>query len=468
MNQQLKLATVAVVCSLMSGHALAALSEADMERLGKDLTPTGATRAGNADNTIPEWKGGVTAPPAGWKPEQGYTDPFANEKPLFTITGANADQFKDRLSPGLLALLRKYPDFRMPVYPAHRTAALPDAAYQVIRTEGPGINMKDGHITGRIYSSVPFPVPVSGEEAIQNHILRHVGGSYEREANWLVVLFNGEVYKGGRADRVVTAANFDPRQGGNLGLALIGAFTAPAMFEGTMHLVHEPIDHVAEQRTAWIYNTGQRRVRRAPDLAYDHFADGTQGLRTADQYQAYNGATDRYNWKLVGKKEMYVPYNTYRIGDKKVKYKDIVDTHTVRSDLMRYELHRVWVVEATLKDGMRHAYGKRTFYLDEDSWMVLGEDVYDTRGNLWRVGVHGLRQNYDALVPWYGVLIWHDLTNGGYLVDNLDNEIKTPIVFGRKAKWADFQPERLNRTRVASDAENPDTGLKVSHNDRTR
>ena len=135
---------------------------------------------------------------------------------------------------------------------------------------------------------------------------------------------------------------------------------------------------------------------------------------------------------------------------------------------MRYELHRVWVVEATLKDGMRHAYGKRTFYLDEDSWMVLGEDVYDTRGNLWRVGVHGLRQNYDALVPWYGVLIWHDLTNGGYLVDNLDNEIKTPIVFGRKSKWADFQPERLNRTRVASDAENPDTGLKVSHNDRTR
>ena len=286
MNQQLKLATVAVVCSLMSGHALAALSEADMERLGKDLTPTGATRAGNADNTIPEWKGGLTAPPAGWKPEQGYTDPFANEKPLFTITGANADQFKDRLSPGLLALLRKHPDFTMPVYPAHRTAALPDAAYQVIRTEGPGINMKDGHITGRIYSSVPFPVPVSGEEAIQNHILRHVGGSYEREANWLVVLFNGEVYKGGRADRVVTAANFDPRQGGNLGLALIGAFTAPAMFEGTMHLVHEPIDHVAEQRTAWIYNTGQRRVRRAPDLAYDHFADGTQGLRTADIAQA--------------------------------------------------------------------------------------------------------------------------------------------------------------------------------------
>ena len=126
MNQQLKLATAAVVCGLIGGYALAALSEADLERLNKDLTPTGATRAGNADNTIPEWKGGLTVPPAGWKPEQGYTDPFGDEKPLFAITGANADQYKDKLSPGLLALLKKYSDFRMPVYPSQRTVALPD------------------------------------------------------------------------------------------------------------------------------------------------------------------------------------------------------------------------------------------------------------------------------------------------------------------------------------------------------
>ena len=468
MNQQLRLAAVAVVGSLISGYALAALSEADVERLNKDLTPTGATRAGNADNTIPEWKGGLKAPPSGWNPEQGYTDPFVNEKPLFTITGANADQYKDKLSPGLLALLKKYPDFRMPVYPSHRTAALPDTAYLVIKAEGPKIDIKDGQITGRVYSTVPFPVPRSGEEAIQNHILRHIGGSFEREANWLVVLFNGEVYKGGRADRVVTAASFVPPQGGNLAAALIGRFTAPAIFEGTTQLVHEPIDQVAEQRSAWIYNAAQRRVRRAPDLAYDNFSDGTKGLRLVDQFQAYNGATDRYNWKLVGKKEMYVPYNTYMIGDKKIKYKDIVDAHTIRSDLMRYELHRVWVVEATLKDGMRHIFGRRTFYLDEDSWMVLGEDAYDTRGSLWRVGVHGLRQNYDALVPWYGVQIWHDLTNGAYLADNLDNEIKAPIVFGKKANWADFQPERLNRTDVSADTDNRNASVKVSSTDRTR
>jgi hypothetical protein len=468
MNQQLQLAIVALVGTLMSGYALAALSDADLERLNKDLTPTGATRAGNADNSIPEWKGGLKAPPTGWKPEQGYVDPFTYEKPLFTITGTNADQYSDRLSPGLLALLKKYPDFRMLVYPSHRTAVLPETAYYVIKAEGPKIDIKDGHITGRVYSTVPFPIPVTGEEAIQNHILRHIGGSYEREHNWLAVLFNGEVFKGGRAERLVTAANFEPPQGGNLGAVFVGRFTAPAIFEGTTQLVHEPIDQLAEKRSAWIYNAGQRRVRRAPDLAYDNFADGTKGLRTTDQYQAYNGATDRYNWKLVGKKEMYVPYNTYRIGDKKLKYKDIVDVHTIRSDLMRYELHRVWVVEATLKDGMRHAYGRRTFYLDEDSWMIVGEDAYDTRGNLWRVGVHGVRQNYDALVPWYGVQIWHDLNNGGYLADGLDNEIKAPIVFGKKAKWADFQPERLSRVAVTGDPDDGSASVKVSSNDRTR
>ncbi|MBL8420784.1 MAG: DUF1329 domain-containing protein, partial [Dechloromonas sp.] len=114
----MKLITVAVAGSLLGGAALAATSAADIDRLGKDLTPTGATKAGSSD--IPEWKGGLTTPPAGWKPEQGYTDPFANEKPLFTITGANADQYKDKLSAGVMALLKKYPNFTMPVYPTHR------------------------------------------------------------------------------------------------------------------------------------------------------------------------------------------------------------------------------------------------------------------------------------------------------------------------------------------------------------
>jgi hypothetical protein len=202
---------------------------------------------------------------------------------------------------------------------------------------------------------------------------------------------------------------------------------------------------VAEQRSAWIYNAGQRRVRRAPDLAYDGINDGSEGMIVTDQVDGYNGAPDRFEWKLVGKREMYIPYNTYKVGDKSLKYKDIVGPHTLNADLVRYELHRVWVVEGTLKQGQRHVYGKRTFYLDEDSWSVVSEDAYDNRGGLWRVALLGMVQYYDAVVPWYRFGVVHDLTTGGYIAGGLDNEIKEPIQFGVKGRLMDFQPDALRR-----------------------
>jgi uncharacterized protein DUF1329 len=433
------------ICSLVCTTSSAALSEAEVARLGTQLTSTGATKEGNADGSIPAWSGGLTTPPAGWKPEMGYIDPFANEKPTLSITASNAAQYKDKLPAGLAALLQKYPNFTMPVYPTHRTAALPPAAVNAIKAEATKISMNDGHVEGRESSTVPFPIPKSAEEAIQNHILRYVGGGFEREYAWFPVRANGDTYKVSFAERLVTGGNLEPARGDNLHFAFSGRYTAPATLDGTVYLLHEPVDQVKEARSAWIYNSGLRRVRRAPDLAYDNVSDGVDAMRVTDQYLGYNGATDRYDWKLVGKKEMYVPYNAYRIGDKKLKYSDILDKNTVKSDLMRYELHRVWVVEATLKAGQKHIYGKRTFYLDEDSWMVLVEDAYDTRGQLWRVGVHGFRQNYDALVPWHSVQVWHDLTNGNYLASHLDNEIKAPIRFGVRGQWSDFQADALRR-----------------------
>jgi len=187
-------------------------------------------------------------------------------------------------------------------------------------------------------------------------------------------------------------------------------------------------------------------VRRAPDLNYDNINDGTEGMRTTDQFDAYNGAPDRYDWKLVGKQEVYIPYNSYKLSDKKLKYKDnIIRKNTINPDVMRYELHRCWVIEANLKGGSKHIYGKRVFYLDEDSWTVVYEDAYDTRKQLWRVSMHPMIQFYDAKVPWYRANIWHDLSNGSYLLSLLENEIKTPWKFGEKGKWADFQPDALRR-----------------------
>lgn len=438
---------VAAICGMVAtGPALAALTAADADRLGKDLTFSGAEKTGNKDGTIPAWSGGLTKPPANWKAEQGYVDPFADEKPIKTINAANAEQHKDNLPVGLLALLKKYPTFSMPIYPTHRTLALPQGVLDQSKAESTKISMNNGHIDGRESSHIPFPIPKTGEEAINNHLLRYAGGGFEREYVWFPVRANGDTYKASITERVVYPKNFEPPQANELAFGFYAWFTAPATLDGQVYLVYEPVDQVKEGRSSWIYNAGLRRVRRAPDFAYDNIVDGTEGMRTTDQHNAFNGATDRYDWKLVGKKEMYVPYNSYRIADKKLKYADLLDKNTVKSELMRYELHRVWIVEATLKAGEKHVYGRRTFYLDEDSWMVLAEDAYDSRGQLWRVGVHGFRENYDALVPWYSVNIWHDLTNGNYMVSNLDNEVRQPIKYGVRAKWSDFQPDALRRS----------------------
>jgi hypothetical protein len=430
--------------SLLALAPLAAAAAPDYSRLGKDLTPVGAERAGNADGTIPAWEGGLTKPPPGWKREQGYIDPFAGDKVLFTITAANAQQYASKLSPGQLALLKKYPQYKINVYTTRRTAALPKEVTDRVADRAGKVTLQGFGLKDLGGSTTPFPIPQTGLEAIWNHLVRYVGGGAIRSGNSFPVRSNGDYFKIGFTSKRIYSQNMEDPEPNRLFYAL-GYFTEPATLKGTIFLVHEPVDQVAEQRSAWIYNAGARRVRRAPDLAYDGINDGSEGMLVTDQVDAYNGAPDRYDWKLLGKKEIYVPYNVYRLSDKSLKYKDIIGKGTINADLVRYELHRVWVVEGTLKPGARHVYGKRTFYLDEDSWSVLMEDAYDNRGGLWRVALHGLIQCYDALVPWYRFGIYHDLSNGAYLAGGLDNEMKDTIQFGVRGKLGEFQPDSLRR-----------------------
>ncbi len=409
-------------------------------------TYSGAIRAANADGSIPAYTGGLMKPPAGFSPAKGYVDPFVDEKPLFTISAANADQYKDSLSVGTLALLKKNPNFRMPVYKTHRTAGLPEKVIADIAAEAGKISLSGSALSGHAKSTVPFPAPKTGEEAMQNFLLRYAGGGYDREYSWFPVRANGDSYRVGYTDRVVYAENIEPSQvGTGLQFAFISSYTAPASLAGTVYMVHEFKDPIKNPRAAWVYNAGQRRVRRAPDLAYDNVADGTEGMRVTDQYFGFNGALDRYDWKLLGRREVFVPYNTYKVASKNLKYADVIGKGTANSDLMRYEKHRVWVVEATLKKDSKHIYGKRVFYFDEDSWMILIEDCYDTRGDIWRVGLHGFVQIYDQGVPWYSIQMWHDLNNGSVLISHLDNEVKKPIQFGIKASWSEFQTDALRR-----------------------
>ena len=447
MRNQIRIAAAAAALALLATAlpAQAKLSDAEIARLGADLTPVGAEKAGNKDGTIPAWDGGLCTPPAGWtQGKAGFKDPYAADKPLFTITKANAAQYKDKLPAGAFAMLNKYPNFAMTVYPTHRSACYPKEVYDTVKAEAGSVALEGWGLQGRKRTTVPFPIPKDGLEAIWNHELRYLGGGMYRLFNQFPVRASGEFYKIEMEEYRIFNQNMAPPQD-NLLLVYMDRSLAPATLEGNSTLVHEPVDQIKQARSAWQYNSGSRRVRRAPELGYDNIGNASDGLRTFDQVDMYNGAPDRYDWKLVGKKEIYIPYNAYRLDDKSLKYKDMIQKNVMKSDLFRYELHRVWVVEATLRKGMKHTYGKRTFYLDEDTWQIAYEDAYDTRGDLWRVGIAPAMQYFDAKVPFYRANIWHDLTSGAYLVSMLTNEIKEPWTFGHKGKWSDFQPDALRR-----------------------
>ena len=118
-------ASVALVFGGTAAVLWAALTPEEAARLGADLTPIGAEKAGNADGTIPPWEGGITTWPEGYKPGDHHPDPFPDDPILFTITGQNADQYADKLTPGQMALLKTYDTYKMNVYRTRRTASYP-------------------------------------------------------------------------------------------------------------------------------------------------------------------------------------------------------------------------------------------------------------------------------------------------------------------------------------------------------
>jgi hypothetical protein len=199
---------------------------------------------------------------------------------------------------------------------------------------------------------------------------------------------------------------------------------------------------------AWLYNAGQRRVRRAPQVAYDGPGTASDGLRTSDNFDMYNGAPDRYDWKLVGKREMYIPYNNFRLLSPSVKYADLLKPGHTNQDLSRYELHRVWEVEATLKTGERNIYGKRSFFIDEDTWTIVLSDLYDGRDQLWRVGEAKAMPYYQRQIPAFAFEALYDLTAGRYIATGLSNEEKQFVQFDIKATSADFTPAALRNAGV--------------------
>ena len=434
-----------VIAALMAGSALAKVSPEEAAKLGESLTPIGAEKAGNAEGTIPAWTGGLKEGPDG----SDFANPFPDEQPKFVIDQSNVDQYADKLSAGQVAMIRKYSTYKIPVYETHRTAAYTDEIYAIARKNAENAELVPGGngLTG-FETTFAFPIPESGLEVIWNHITRWRGGSFSRRVAQVTPLANG-AYTPVIFDEAVVLptelVDYNPEDQANMLFYFKQSIESPARLAGNVLLVHETLNQVKEGRRAWVYNAGQRRVRRAPQVAYDGPGTAADGMRTTDNFDMFNGAPDRYNWKLVGKKEMYIPYNSYDLMSSDLSYDDVVKPGHINQDLTRYELHRVWVVEATLKEGERHVYGKRVFYFDEDTWAASVIDHYDGRGELWRVAESHNVYFYNQQVPWTAVEVLYDLLSGRYLALGLVNEIDNAYQFDIRRSSNDFTPAALRR-----------------------
>jgi len=440
-----------LLLSLFASQSMAKVSVEQAAKLGHELTPMGAEQKANSDGSIPAWTGGLNSKGSLKSKDSGRPDhPFPSEKPLFIITNENVAQYKDKLSAGQVALFKKHPTFKMPIYKSHRTAAMPQRIYDSVKNNATNTELvSGGNGLTNFDTSIPFAIPANGIEVVWNHLTRYRGGAAKRYNTAIPVQKDGSFVPIVANDTLVwpefLVGGRDEKKDDNVLFYFLQQFTAPSIYTGTALMVHDTIDQVKDARRAWMYNSGQRRVRRAPNVAYDGPATGVEGLRVTDDYDMYNGSPNRYEWKLVGKKELYIPYNAYSLLDTELSYDDIINQSHMNTDVLRYELHRVWEVEATLKEGERHIYAKRVFHFDEDTWQAAVIDKYDGRGELWRVSEAHSVQFYDVDATWLATEVNFDLDSGRYVVTGLANEEPKFMQWGIKAKRKQFTTSALRR-----------------------
>lgn len=447
---------IAQLCTLAAGVALAATSFAktspeDIAKLNGPLTPMGAERAGNADGTIPAWSGKWVGVPPGitYRPGERYADPYASEQPLFTITAQNMQQYAAHLTDGEIALFKKFPDtFKITVYPSHRDFREPDAVYNAIRTYAPLTTMtKDKNGLKDFPPVAPFPVPKNGTEAMWN--LRFASRIEAENSTFdqAVVYSDGNIAWGKVQYSIWGprgALPFDTGNKLNARTFFRQTTVLPLSDRGTIVTGYEMWDQEgSDTRRTWMYNPGTRRVRQSPEYGFDQ-PQGPGGIRTVDDDHLFNGSGERYDWKIVGKREVYVPYDNYRLMDPSIKYSSLLTKGHADMQYIRFELHRVWVVEATVKSGFRHQYAKRVLYLDEDTWNAVAADNYDARGTLWRTNFASTLYAYDAKTFYPAVAFYHDLVAGAYFVDRLTNQGPMPALTSTsKTNEAYYSPDAI-------------------------
>ena len=427
---------LAAACVALAVAPACVAQARDASRLGKELTAAGAEPAASKDGTIPAFAPGDALLP-GWSAGKRRADFFrhAADKPLYTIDAGNVDQHAAKLSPGQVALIKQIKGYQMEVYPSRRTCGNPDFVVEntkknvaAAKLGADGWSLKEAVLPG-----VPFPIPANGAEAMWNYKLKYAGIGYEWPLNWIALS-----PRKGSNDWIRAGATqtyyFPWGKKGSTPLAQLPpveyytyfAYESPPALAGQALAI---IYYTDKPGDTFYYFPGQRRVRRMPTYAYDAPQIGFENQYTLDEPRMFNGTMDRFDWKLVGKKELLVGYNSFGMYDPAVKLDSVLKNDMLASAARRYEMHRVWVVEATVKSGVRHVTPKRTFYLDEDSWSVMVAEDYDAQGKLWKV-----RESYVIPVHETGscdnpAFVQYNVIDGRYLFD------QSPLGAGKDMRW---------------------------------
>jgi hypothetical protein len=431
-----KKAQIALAFVALATAQIGMAQSRDAAKLGKELTGVGADPAAGSGGAIPAFAPAGALEP-GWSPGKRRGDffKFKGDKPLYSIDAGNVDQHVAKLSPGQVALIKQVKGYRMDVYPSRRTCANPDFVLDntkknvaTAKLGADGWSLKDAVLPG-----IPFPMPANGAEAMWNSKLKYAGIGYEWPLNYVALS-----PRKGSSDWIragATQTYFYPwGKKGSTPLAQLPpveyytyfAYESPTALAGQALAIVFYTDKAGD---TFYYFPGQRRVRRMPTYAYDAPQIGFENQYTMDEPRMFNGTMDRFDWKLVGKKELVVGYNGFGMYDPSVKLDSVLGAEMPAAEARRYELHRVWVVEATVKQGVRHVAPKRTFYLDEDSWSIVVAEDYDAQGKLWK-----LRESFVIPVQETGscdnpAFVQHNLVDGRYLFD------QSPLGAGKDMRW---------------------------------
>ena len=373
-----------LTATLFAAAAHAAVTAEEAAKLKSTLTPFGAEKAGNADGTIPAWTGGHTTPIPGFKNGGRRGDPFAGEKPLYSITAENMAQHAAKLTDGTQALLKKYPKtFRVDVYKTVRSAAAPQWVYDNTFKNATTAKL-EGEVLKGAYGGIPFPIPKSGKEIVANNDLHWRGEAWQTDFRGYLGTASGQrvlsVEGVGDFQMPYYAQGEEAKFSGDYWLIRL-VNSGPPVRAGEAIAGRQNLDQ--DKTNVWVYLTGQRRVRKLPNACCDTPTPATSGVASFDEVDVLSGRTDRFDWSIVGKQEMLIPYNSNRLHTP-AKDSDVMLANHLNPDHVRWELHRVWVLEAKLKPGQRHQAPKGRYYVDEDTWVTVLGDRWDANGQLWK------------------------------------------------------------------------------------